>query len=61
VAERRLRGEMDVEERADEPVEAAEKTLDGGFEIGVSRSEENSNPGRFPRWRERGGKEVEVV
>lgn len=50
---------MEVEERADEPVEAAEKTLEGGFEIGVSRSEENSNPGRFPRWRERGGNEVE--
>jgi hypothetical protein len=61
VAERRLSGEMEVEERAEIPVEVAEKTLDGGFEIGVSRSEENSNPGRFPRWRERGGSVVETV
>jgi hypothetical protein len=50
---------MEVEERAEEAVDVAEKTLEGGFEIGVSRSEENSNPGRFP-WRERGGKEVET-
>ena len=50
VADRRLRGDIDVEERADEePIEAAENTLEGGFEIGVSRSDENSKPVNFPR------------
>jgi len=49
VAERRLRGEIDVDERTDEPEEWTEKTEEGGLEIGVSRSEENSNPARFPR------------
>jgi hypothetical protein len=48
VADRRLKGDMEVEERAEEVVDAAEKTLEGGFEIGVSRSDENSNPGMLP-------------
>jgi hypothetical protein len=46
----RLKGDIDVEESADEAVEEdAENTLEGGLEIGVSRSEENSNPAKFPR------------
>jgi hypothetical protein len=49
VAEIRLRGDIEVEERADEVVDAAEKTLEGGFEIGVSRSDENSKAGKYPR------------
>jgi hypothetical protein len=49
VADRRLKGDIDVEDSADEVYEVAEKTLEGGFEIGVSRSDENSKPGRFPR------------
>jgi hypothetical protein len=49
VADRRLRGEIEVDDRAEDTAEGTEKTLDGGLEIGVSRSEENSNPGRFPR------------
>jgi len=48
VADRRLSGDIEVEDRAEEVVDAAEKILEGGFEIGVSRSEENSNPGIFP-------------
>ena len=59
VAERRLRGDIVVEERTDVPAEGAEKTLEGGFEIGVSRSDENSKPGRFPRWSDREGREVD--
>lgn len=58
VAETRLRGDIEVEERTEEPTEGAEKTLEGGFEIGVSRSDENSKPAKFPRWRESEGKEV---
>lgn len=61
VPEIRLRGDIDVEERTEVAAEGAEKTLDGGFEIGVSRSDENSKPGRFPRWRESGGNERDVL
>lgn len=60
VADKRLRGDIEVDERAELATEGAEKTLEGGFEIGVSRSEENSKPGRFPRWSARGGNEVAV-
>jgi hypothetical protein len=49
VAEWRLRGEMDVDDRAEGAAEGTEKMDEGGLEIGVSRSDENSNPGRFPR------------
>jgi hypothetical protein len=49
VADKRLRGDIEVEERAEEVDDVTEKTLEGGLEIGVSRSEENSKPGRFPR------------
>jgi hypothetical protein len=49
VAERRLRGDIDVDERTELPAEGAEKTLEGVFEIGVSRSDENSKPARLPR------------
>ena len=41
-----------------EAVEGAEKIDEGGFEIGVSRSAENSKPGRFPRYKDRGGNDV---
>jgi hypothetical protein len=60
VAERRLSGEIDVDERAEVAAEWPEKTLEGGFEIGVSRSDENSKPGKFPRCSERGGREGAV-
>lgn len=60
VADKRLRGDIEVDERVDVAAEGAEKTLDGGFEIGVSRSDENSKPGRFPKWSARGGNEVAV-
>ena len=60
VADRRLRGDIDVEDNADVVDEVAEKILEGGFEIGVSRSDENSKPGRFPRCSESEGSEVEV-
>jgi hypothetical protein len=60
VADRRLRGDIDVDERAEVVADSTEKTLEGGFEIGVSRSDENSKPGRFPRWSARGGNEVAV-
>jgi hypothetical protein len=60
VADRRLRGEIDVDERVEPAAEGAEKMLEGGFEIGVSRSEENSKPVNFPKCNERGGNEVEV-
>jgi hypothetical protein len=59
VAERRLRGDIEVDERTEVAAEGAEKTLEGGFDIGVSRSEEYSKPGRFPKERESEGKEVE--
>lgn len=59
-ADRRLRGDIDVEERAEVAAEGAEKMLEGGFEIGVSRSDENSKPGKFPRWSASGGREVAV-
>jgi hypothetical protein len=49
VAEWRLRGEMEVDDKTEGAAEWTEKMDDGGLEIGVSRSEENSNPGRFPR------------
>jgi len=49
VAEMRLKGDIEVEERAVEAVEDVENTLEGGLEIGVSRSDENSKPGNFPR------------
>jgi len=60
VAERRFSGDIDVDERAEVAAERPEKTLEGGFEIGVSRSDENSKPGKFPRCRERGGSERAV-
>jgi hypothetical protein len=60
VADKRLRGDIEVDDNTDEVEEMAEKTLDGGFEIGVSRSDENSKPGRFPRCRESEGNEVVV-
>jgi hypothetical protein len=49
VVDKRLRGDIDVDEIANVEAESAEKTLEGGFEIGVSRSDENSKPGKFPR------------
>jgi hypothetical protein len=60
VADRRLRGDIDVEDNAEEMEEVTEKTLEGGFEIGVSRSDENSKPGRFPRCSDSEGSEVDV-
>lgn len=60
VLDSRLKGDIEVEDRADDPVDGAEKKLEGGFEIGVSRSDENSKPGRFPRCSERGGSAVAV-
>jgi hypothetical protein len=60
VADKRLRGDIDVEDSADEVDEVAEKTLEGGFEIGVSRSDENSKPGKFPRCSDSEGNEVDV-
>lgn len=60
VADKRLRGDIEVEDNADETDEVAEKTLEGGFEIGVSRSDENSKPGRLPRCRESEGSDVVV-
>jgi hypothetical protein len=60
VADKRLRGDIDVDERVKVEAESAEKILEGGFEIGVSRSDENSKPGKLPRWRARGGREVAV-
>jgi hypothetical protein len=60
VAERRLSGDIDVDERTEVAAEWPEKTLDGGFEIGVSRSDENSKPGKFPRCSEIGGREGAV-
>lgn len=60
VADKRLSGDIEVEDNADEVDEVAEKTLEGGFEIGVSRSDEYSNPGRFPRCSESEGSEVVV-
>jgi hypothetical protein len=60
LADKRLRGDIEVDERAEVAAEGAEKTLEGVFEIGVSRSEENSKPGRFPKWSARGGSEVAV-
>jgi len=47
-----------VDDSAEVAAEETEKTPDDGLEIGVSRSEENSNPGRFPRWSASGGNEV---
>ena len=61
MADRRLKGDIDMEEGTELPAEGAEKILEGGFEIGVSRSDEYSKPGRFPRWRESGGKDVVAV
>jgi len=60
VADKRLRGDIEVDERAEVADDGAEKTLEGGFEIGVSRSDEKSKPGRFPKWSARGGNEVAV-
>ena len=60
VAESKFSGEIDVDERAEVAAEWPEKTLEGGFEIGVSRSDENSKPGKFPRCSERGGSEGAV-
>jgi hypothetical protein len=60
VVDKRLRGDIDVDEIGKVEAESAEKTLEGGFEIGVSRSDENSKPGKFPKWRARGGREVAV-
>jgi hypothetical protein len=60
VEDKRLRGDIEVDERAEMPAEGAEKTLEGGFEIGVSRSDENSKPGKFPKWSASGGREVAV-
>jgi hypothetical protein len=61
VADKRLRGDIEVEDNADVDVDdVAEKTLEGGFEIGVSRSDEYSKPGRFPRCSESEGSEVVV-
>jgi hypothetical protein len=51
---------MDVEDNAEEMDEVMEKTLEGGFEVGVSRSDENSKPGRFPRCSDSEGSEVDV-
>lgn len=59
VAERRLRGEIEVDNRAEEVVDEAENTLEGGLEMGVSRSDENSKPGRFARCRESDGRVVD--
>ena len=47
-----------MDDSAEVAAEETEKTPDDGLEIGVSRSEENSNPGRFPRWSASGGNEV---
>jgi hypothetical protein len=58
--DKRLRGDIEVDERAEMATDGAEKTLEGGFEIGVSRSDENSKPGKFPRWSASGGREVAV-
>lgn len=58
--DRRLRGDIEVDESVDVPTEGAEKKLEGGLEMGVSRSDENSNPGRFPRWSASGGNVVVV-
>lgn len=55
MADNRLSGDIEVEDNADEVDEGAEKTLEGGFEIGVSRSDENSKAGKFPRCRESEG------
>jgi hypothetical protein len=60
LVDKRLRGDIDVDEIAMVEAESAEKTLEGGFEIGVSRSDENSKLGKYPRWRARGGREVAV-
>ena len=60
VAERRLSGDIEVDERVEGAAEWPEKTLEGGFEIGVSRSDENSKLGKFPRCSERGGRERAV-
>lgn len=60
MVDRRLRGDIEVDERVEVTAEEAEKILEGGFEIGVSRSDENSKPGKFPRWSASGGNEVAV-
>ena len=60
VEDKRLKGDIEVDERAELPAEDAGKKLEGGFEIGVSRSDENSKPGKFPRCSERGGREGAV-
>jgi len=47
VPDRRLSGEICVDDNEVETEEdATEKIAEGGFEMGVSRSAENSNPGR---------------
>ena len=57
--DRRLSGEICVDDNEAEAVEVAtEKRAEGGFEMGVSRSAENSNPGKFPRCKDRGGSDV---
>ena len=61
MADNRLRGDMEVEDRAEDVADAAENTLEGGFEIGVSRSDENSKAGRFPRCSEREGSVVDAA
>jgi hypothetical protein len=60
VVDRRFKGDIEVDERKDDVAERDEKTLEGGFEMGVSRSDENSKPGKFPKWSERGGNDVAV-
>ena len=60
VADKRLSGDIEVEDNAEDVDEVAEKTLEGGFEIGVSRSDEYSKPGRFPICSESEGSEVVV-
>lgn len=47
-------------ERVELVAECAENMLEAGFDIGVSRSDENSKPVKFPRHNERGGNEAEV-
>lgn len=59
VPDRRLSGEICVDDSEVEVVEGAENRDEGRFEIGVSRSAENSKPGRFPRCRERDGNDVD--
>jgi len=60
VEDKRLKGDIEVDERAELPAEDAGKKLEGGFEIGVSRSDENSKPGKFPKWSASDGREGAV-